>query len=87
MQPPLASHEEAVKLGKASGERGIIHHVTDEHNFEDDDLFYRFFDDDQKIAMKQRCSSGFYPGRLLKKIVHDIELKRVLIHRIEINLG
>jgi hypothetical protein len=47
MQQQLASREEAIKLGKVLVERGIIHHVTDEHNFKDDYLFYRFFDDEQ----------------------------------------
>lgn len=37
---------EAVELGKMLSERGIIHHVIDEHNFKDDYLFYRFYTDE-----------------------------------------
>ncbi len=46
MQQQLASREEAIKLGQVLVERGIIHHVTDEHTFKDDHLFYRFFEDE-----------------------------------------
>lgn len=37
-----ATHAEAVRLGQLLVERGIIHHVTDEHSFKDEHLFYRF---------------------------------------------
>jgi small-conductance mechanosensitive channel len=46
MQQQLASREEAIKLGQFLVESGIIHHVTDEHTFKDDYLFYRFFEDE-----------------------------------------
>ncbi|MEM9116540.1 MAG: mechanosensitive ion channel domain-containing protein [Cyanobacteria bacterium P01_F01_bin.56] len=46
MQQQLASREEAIRLGQVLVERGIIHHVTDEHSFRDDHLFYRFFEDE-----------------------------------------
>jgi len=46
-QQQLASREEAIKLGRLLVERGIIHHVTDEHTFKDDYLFYRFFADER----------------------------------------
>ena len=46
MQQQLASREEAIKLGQVLVERSIIHHVTDEHTFKDDHLFYRFFEDE-----------------------------------------
>ncbi|MEM7761043.1 MAG: mechanosensitive ion channel domain-containing protein [Cyanobacteria bacterium P01_A01_bin.40] len=36
------SREEAIELGQILIERGIIHHVTDEHSFQDSYLFYRF---------------------------------------------
>lgn len=45
-QHQLASREEAVRLGQILVERGIIHHVTDEHNFKDAYLFYRFYKDE-----------------------------------------
>ncbi len=45
-QHQLASREEAIRLGQILVDRGIIHHVTDEHDFQDDYLFYRFFVDE-----------------------------------------
>jgi small-conductance mechanosensitive channel len=36
------SRDEAVELGRLLAARGVIHHVLDEHEFEDDNLFYRF---------------------------------------------
>ncbi|MEL6441441.1 MAG: mechanosensitive ion channel domain-containing protein [Cyanobacteria bacterium J06621_8] len=36
------AREEAIELGQILIERGIIHHVTDEHPFEDRYLFYQF---------------------------------------------
>ncbi|GBF79276.1 mechanosensitive ion channel domain-containing protein [Aphanothece sacrum] len=38
--------QEAIELGQILVERKIIHHVTDEHPFEDDYLFYRFYLDE-----------------------------------------
>ncbi|NET37141.1 MAG: mechanosensitive ion channel [Cyanothece sp. SIO1E1] len=46
MQHQIASREEAVRLGQILLERGIIHHVIDEHAFKDDYLFYRFYVDE-----------------------------------------
>ncbi|MGK7945736.1 MAG: mechanosensitive ion channel domain-containing protein [Microcystaceae cyanobacterium] len=40
------SRPEAIELGQILIERGIIHHVTDGHPFEDDYLFYRFYEDE-----------------------------------------
>ena len=40
------TREEAIELGQILIERGIIHHVTDEHPFQDDYLFYRFYVDE-----------------------------------------
>lgn len=48
MQHQLASREEAVRLGRILVMRGIIHHVTDEHDFKDAYLFYRFCQDESK---------------------------------------
>ena len=39
---------EAIELGQRLVEEKIIHHVTDEHPFEDEYLFYRFYWDEQK---------------------------------------
>ncbi|MGF1515620.1 MAG: mechanosensitive ion channel domain-containing protein [Elainellaceae cyanobacterium] len=40
------TREQAVAIGQQMVERCIIHHVTDEHSFMDDYLFYRFYEDD-----------------------------------------
>jgi small-conductance mechanosensitive channel len=40
------SRAEAVELGRILVDRGVIHHVLDEHSFADDNLFYRFRRDD-----------------------------------------
>jgi len=40
------TRDEAVALGKRLGDRGIIHHVADEHPFQDKYLFYRFYADE-----------------------------------------
>jgi hypothetical protein len=38
---------EAVAFGRLLVERGVIHHVLDEHDFEDGNLFYRFYADEE----------------------------------------
>jgi len=40
------SRGEAVEVGNLMLEHGILHHVLDEHSFEDTALFYRFFADE-----------------------------------------
>ena len=42
------SREKAVSIGKKLIKAKIIHHVKDEHDFEDGDLFYRFYQDEDK---------------------------------------
>ncbi|MGK7928423.1 MAG: mechanosensitive ion channel domain-containing protein [Spirulina sp.] len=37
------SREEAIAIGEHLRKRGIIHHVTDEHSFQDEYLFYQFY--------------------------------------------
>ncbi len=41
------SREEAIEVGNLMLERGILHHVLDEHAFEDSGLFYRFKADEE----------------------------------------
>lgn len=41
----LVAREDAVSLGKELVRRHFIHHVTYEHDFEDDYLFYRLLED------------------------------------------
>lgn len=42
------SREDAVVIGQKMIEKGIFHHVLDDHKFKDEDLFYRFNDDEGK---------------------------------------
>ncbi|MDJ0594827.1 MAG: hypothetical protein QNJ72_33430 [Pleurocapsa sp. MO_226.B13] len=42
------SRPDAVKLGQKMLDKGIFHHVLDEHQFKDDNLFYRFHEDEGK---------------------------------------
>lgn len=42
-----ATREAAVRLGQLLVERGVFHHVTDEHSFKDENLFYRFYEDEE----------------------------------------
>lgn len=46
MQYQKATREEAIRIGQILVEKGIFHHVTDEHTFEDGYLFYRFYEDE-----------------------------------------
>lgn len=41
-----SSIAEAVRLGQLLIENQVIHHVVDEHGFENDALFYRFYQDE-----------------------------------------
>ena len=42
------SREKAIKLGKQLVRAKIIHHVKNERDFEDRELFYRFYQDEEK---------------------------------------
>lgn len=42
------SREKAVKLGQQLVKAKIIYHVKNEHDFEDGELFYRFYKDEEK---------------------------------------
>ncbi len=44
------TREKAIQLGQLLIERGIIHHVLDEHPFRDDYIFYRFYADEQHLS-------------------------------------
>lgn len=43
-------HAAAIRLGQRFLDEGLAHHVTDEHQFEDRFLFYRFFVDEEQTA-------------------------------------
>jgi hypothetical protein len=40
------TREEATGVGRRLVEAGLLHHVLDEHGFEDARLFYRFYADE-----------------------------------------
>lgn len=46
MQTQNCSREDAIDIGQLLVDRGIIHHVSDEHPFRDEYLFYRFYADE-----------------------------------------
>ena len=46
MRTQKATREAAIKLGQRLVELGILHHVSDEHPFKDEYLFYRFYEDE-----------------------------------------
>ena len=50
VQTQKATHDEALRIGQLLVECGIIHHVTDEHSFKDEYLFYRFYEDEASMA-------------------------------------
>ena len=43
----------AIRLGQKLIDKKIIHHVTDDHNFKDEALFYRFYKDEEKSIWTQ----------------------------------
>jgi hypothetical protein len=42
------SRTEAVNLGQKLIDKKIIHHVSDEHSFKDEQIYYRFYEDENK---------------------------------------
>ncbi|MGB3405527.1 MAG: mechanosensitive ion channel domain-containing protein [Microcoleaceae cyanobacterium] len=54
MKYEKSTREEAIIMGQLMLQQGIIHHVLDEHDFEDEPLFYRFYaDEDSTDSMQQ----------------------------------
>ncbi len=47
------TRDEAVRVGQVLVERGIIHHVLDEHQFRDGHFYYRFYADENPLAEPQ----------------------------------
>lgn len=72
-----AGREEAVKTGRELVRRSFIHHVTHEHDFEDDFLFYRFLGEDSRRSLNakltHKCSQrpGKRPLRSTHTRMHD----------------
>lgn len=67
-----SSREEGVKLGQSLLDADLVHHVVDEHNFEDKGLFYRFRQDDPPhlspagpsvASLKSDCGVKFGPAQ------------------------
>lgn len=50
MATQKATKNEALRLGQALVDKGIIHHVLDEHPFADAYLFYRFYCDEEPLS-------------------------------------
>ncbi|MEW6267853.1 MAG: mechanosensitive ion channel domain-containing protein, partial [Thermodesulfobacteriota bacterium] len=50
--------DEAVALGRLLVERGVIHHVLDEHGFRDGNFFYRFRADEEELAREMSATSA-----------------------------
>lgn len=48
MQSLKISHENAILLGQRLIDEKLIHHVTDNHAFKDEYLFYRFYWDEKQ---------------------------------------
>ena len=46
MQTQKLSLNEAISIGQLLIDRGLIHHVIDRHNFKNEYLFYRFYEDE-----------------------------------------
>ncbi len=52
MKTQKATREAALRLGQKLMDKGIIHHVLDEHSFADANLFYRFYCDETNELKK-----------------------------------
>lgn len=50
------SEAKAIQIGQMLLDRRIIHHVHDQHNFKNDFLFYRFYEDE--IAANKNDNTG-----------------------------
>jgi hypothetical protein len=46
------TRDEAIALGQRLVERGVIHHVLDEHGFRDGHYFYRFRADETPVGVR-----------------------------------
>lgn len=62
------TRQEGIQLGQQLLDADLVHHVVDEHNFEDKELFYRFRQDDPPhlspagpsvASLKQDCGTKF----------------------------
>ena len=53
-----ATREEAILMGELMLQQGIIHHVLDEHNFKDEPLFYRFYNDEVEANINTNANGS-----------------------------
>jgi len=58
METQNISQELAIQLGQILLDRGIIHHVHDQHNFRNEFLFYRFYQDEVAANQKNNLIHG-----------------------------
>ena len=64
MEYEQATRPEAIIIGELMTELGMIHHVLDEHGFEDGPLFYRFYaDEPDSDAPKDDYANKVLPER------------------------
>jgi small-conductance mechanosensitive channel len=54
---------EAVRLGQTLIDRGLVHHVLDEHPFRDGAYFYRFYADEAKAGRTEWRGDSAEPGK------------------------
>ncbi|EAW37617.1 hypothetical protein L8106_16509 [Lyngbya sp. PCC 8106] len=54
-----STRQEAILIGQLMVQKGIIHHVLDEHDFKDEPLFYRFYIDESIQSSQQRHQQNF----------------------------
>jgi hypothetical protein len=77
MRAKRMSEEEAVRVGRELVSHHFIHHVTHEHNFENEYLFYRFLGEDCRKSLNSKMTHQCSPRpandiawELRKKILH-----------------
>ncbi|TAE55012.1 MAG: mechanosensitive ion channel protein [Nostocales cyanobacterium] len=58
------SHEKAIVLGQRLIQEKWIHHVTNEHEFKDENLFYRFYWDEK---LEEKPEEKLLDGNKIKK--------------------
>ena len=59
----FSARVDATQVGKDLVRRHFIHHVTYEHDFEDEYLFYRFLGDVKTRALNARLSNNCLPRK------------------------
>lgn len=76
-----ANVEEAVRLGQALLESGIIHHVCDDHQFKNELLFYRFRYDDGTYRHKHQLQDLHSKGLRLYLNLQGLYTPKIKDHK------